>query len=66
MPHVSCEGTSCKVDAPPTANIATPGWYQMFVLDGGVPAIGVYVRIGGDPGAIGNWPQGPDFTVPGI
>lgn len=66
MPRVSCTGTSCLVDAPPTVNIATPGWYQMFVLDGGVPAVGVYVRIGGDPGAIGNWPQGPDFTVPGI
>ncbi len=66
MPNMRCTGTSCSVDAPPTANIAPPGWYQMFVLDGGVPAVGVYVRIGGDPGSIGNWPQGPDFTVPGI
>ncbi|KAL2141040.1 hypothetical protein VTI28DRAFT_2930 [Corynascus sepedonium] len=66
MPRVSCTGTSCTVDAPPTANICPPGWYQFFVLDGGVPAVGVYVRIGGDPGQIGNWPQGPDFSVPGV
>ncbi|EAQ93303.1 hypothetical protein CHGG_01538 [Chaetomium globosum CBS 148.51] len=66
MPRVSCTGTSCTVDAPTTANIAPPGWYQFFVLDGGVPAVGVYVRIGGDPAQIGNWPQGPDFTTPGV
>ncbi|KAL2134895.1 hypothetical protein VTI74DRAFT_10530 [Chaetomium olivicolor] len=66
MPRVSCTGTSCLVDAPPNANVAPPGWYQFFVLDGGVPAVGVYVRIGGDPGKIGNWPQAPDFSVPGI
>ncbi|KAL2165179.1 hypothetical protein VTH06DRAFT_475 [Thermothelomyces fergusii] len=66
MPRVSCRGTACTVDAPPTANICPPGWYQFFVLDGGIPAVGVYVRIGGDPGGIGNWPQGPDFTVPGV
>ncbi|KAJ4297155.1 hypothetical protein N0V88_004073 [Collariella sp. IMI 366227] len=66
MPRVSCTGTVCEVDAPPNANLCPPGWYQFFVLDGGVPAVGVYVRIGGDPGEIGNWLQGPDFTVPGI
>lgn len=66
MPRVSCTGTSCTLDAPPNANIAPPGWYQMFVLDGGIPAIGVYVRIGGDPGQIGNWPQNPSFTTPGV
>ncbi|KAL2168473.1 hypothetical protein VTG60DRAFT_7209 [Thermothelomyces hinnuleus] len=66
MPRVSCRGTSCTVDAPPTPNICPPGWYQFFVLDGGIPAVGVYVRIGGDPGQIGNWPQAPDFSVPGV
>ncbi|KAK4158470.1 putative fungistatic metabolite [Chaetomidium leptoderma] len=67
IPKVTCTGgTSCTIDAPPNANICPPGWYQLFVLDGGVPAVGVYVRIGGDPGKLGNWPQGPDFTTPGI
>ncbi|KAK3336500.1 glyoxal oxidase-like protein [Cercophora scortea] len=65
MPKVSCAGTSCTVDAPP-AYIAPPGWYQFFVLDGGVPAVGVYVRIGGDPANLGNWPNFSDFTVPGV
>ncbi|KAK4034106.1 glyoxal oxidase N-terminus-domain-containing protein [Parachaetomium inaequale] len=66
MPKVTCTGTACRVDAPTNANICPPGWYQFFVLDGGVPAVGVYVRIGGDPAKLGNWPQGPDFTTPGI
>ncbi|KAM7191558.1 putative fungistatic metabolite [Naviculisporaceae sp. PSN 640] len=66
MPRVSCTGTSCTVDAPPTANIAPPGWYQMFVLDGGIPAVGKYVRIGGDPAQLGNWPNFPDFDRPGM
>jgi hypothetical protein len=66
LPRVSCTGTACTVDAPPNANIAPPGWYQFFVLDGGIPAVGVYVRIGGDPAQLGNWPQYPDFSTPGI
>ncbi len=66
MPKVSCAGTQCYVDAPPNNKVCPPGWYQFFVLDGGIPAIGVYVRIGGDPGSIGNWPQATGFTVPGV
>jgi len=66
MPNVECSGTSCTVDAPPDAHVCPPGWYQFFVLDGGVPAVGVYVRIGGDPAEIGNWPDFDDFTLPGI
>lgn len=66
VPRMSCAGTSCTVDAPPDAHVCPPGWYQFFVLDGGIPAVGVYVRIGGDPAALGNWPDFPDFTVPGV
>ncbi len=66
MPRVSCTGTACTVDAPINKNVCPPGWYQFFVLDGGIPAVGVYVRIGGDPGKIGNWPQATGFTVPGV
>ncbi|KAK4168541.1 putative copper radical oxidase [Cladorrhinum sp. PSN259] len=66
FPRVVCVGTSCQVDAPPNGKVAPPGWYQLFVLDGGVPAVGVYVRIGGDPAGLGNWPQGPDFSRPGL
>lgn len=66
FPAVTCSGTSCTVTAPPNAHVCPPGWYQFFVLDGGVPAVGVFVRIGGDPAKIGNWPQGNGFTRPGI
>jgi hypothetical protein len=66
QPIVNCGGGTCTMTAPPNANVCPPGWYQMFLLDGGIPAVGVYVRIGGDPSKLGNWPQFPDFTVPGI
>ncbi|RYP76919.1 hypothetical protein DL771_001472 [Monosporascus sp. 5C6A] len=64
FPAFACQGTSCTVTAPPNEYIAPPGWYQMFVLEDGVPAVGTYVRIGGDPAELGNWPQG--FNLPGI
>lgn len=66
FPETSCSGTSCTVTAPPGKYIAPPGWYQFFVLDGGIPAVGVYVRIGGDPAGVGNWPPGDSFTRPGV
>ncbi|KJK78891.1 hypothetical protein H634G_05705 [Metarhizium anisopliae BRIP 53293] len=66
FPAVSCSGTSCTVTSPPSKYIAPPGWYQFFVLDGGIPAVGVYVRIGGDPAGLGNWPKGTGFNPPGV
>lgn len=66
FPEVSCAGTTCTVTAPPNKYIAPPGWFQVFVLDGGIPAIGVFVRIGGDPAQLGNWPQGTGFHPPGV
>lgn len=66
FPSVSCSGVSCTVVAPPRNHIAPPGWYQFFVLDGGIPAVGMFVRIGGDPAKVGNWPSGTGFTRPGV
>ena len=66
FPAVSCQGTSCTVVAPPGPYVCPPGWYQFFVLDGGIPAVGVYVRIGGDPANLGEWPQADGFTTPGM
>ena len=66
FPDVSCQGTSCTVTAPPGKYIAPPGWFQFFVLDGGIPGVGVYVRIGGDPAQLGNWPEGAGFNPPGV
>ncbi|CAI4216449.1 unnamed protein product [Parascedosporium putredinis] len=65
FPEVQCSGRSCTVVSPPDAHVCPPGWYQFFVLDGGIPAVGVYVRIGGDPARLGEWPEGP-FTRPGM
>lgn len=66
FPDVSCQGKTCTVKAPPNAYICPPGWYQFFVLDGGVPAVGVFVRIGGDPARLGDWPKSNGFTRPGV
>lgn len=66
FPEFSCNGNTCTVTAPPNAFVSPPGWWQMFVLDGPTPSHSNWVRIGGDPGALGNWPDFPDFTVPGV
>jgi hypothetical protein len=68
FPAVSCFGSSCTVTTPPNSHVCPPGWFQMFVLDSqGTPSVGQWVRIGGDPAQIGNWPAGfADFSVPGV
>ena len=67
FPAVSCSGNTCTVTAPPDNKICPPGWFQMFVLDGPTPSHSQWVRIGGDPAEIGNWPAGlADFHPPGM
>lgn len=66
FPALTCTGTTCTVTSPPSKYIAPPGWYQFFVLDGGIPGVGVFVRIGGDPAGLGNWPKGTGFNPPGV
>lgn len=65
FPAVTCDGTSCTVTSPPNAHACPPGWYMMFVLDGPTPSVGQFVRIGGDPANLGNWPNLPGFPLPG-
>lgn len=66
MPAVSCSGTTCTITAPPNVNVAPAGWFQLWVLDNGIPSNASWVRIGGDPGNLGSWPSGfSDFTAPG-
>ena len=66
IPAVSCSGTTCSITAPPNVNVAPAGWFQLFVLDNGIPSTASWVRIGGDPGNLGSWPSGfSDFTPPG-
>jgi hypothetical protein len=66
FPDVSCSGKTCTVTAPPNAFVSPPSWYQMFVLDGPTPSHSIWVRIGGDPGRLGDWPKLPGFTAPGV
>ena len=66
FPQVSCNGNDCAIEAPPNVNVCPPGWFMLFVLDGPTPSHSQWVRIGGDPAELGNWPQGGPFTPPGI
>ncbi|KAI0321754.1 copper radical oxidase [Amylostereum chailletii] len=66
FPEFSCAGTVCTITAPPNAFISPPGWHQLFILDEPTPSVSHFVRIGGDPGSLGNWPNAPGFTVPGV
>lgn len=67
FPACSCSGTTCTVVAPPNANISPPSWHQMFLLDdNNIPSNATWVRIGGDPAQLGNWPNFPDFNTPGM
>ncbi|CZR53720.1 related to glyoxal oxidase precursor [Phialocephala subalpina] len=66
FPAFSCSGNVCTVTAPPNAHVCPPGWHMLFVLDDGVPSYAEWVRIGGDPAGLGNWPDYPDFTLPGV
>ncbi|KAL8733207.1 MAG: hypothetical protein Q9166_002224 [cf. Caloplaca sp. 2 TL-2023] len=66
FPAVSCAGGTCTITTPPNKNVCPPGWYQVFLLDGPTPSVSTWVRIGGDPAGIGNWPPGPNFKKPGV
>ncbi|KAL7277999.1 hypothetical protein ACG7TL_007952 [Trametes sanguinea] len=66
FPEFSCNGNTCTVTAPPNAFVSPPGWHQLWILDGPTPSHSNWVRIGGDPGELGNWPNFPDFTRPGV
>ncbi|KAJ8597264.1 copper radical oxidase-like protein [Rhizopogon salebrosus TDB-379] len=66
FPAFSCSGNTCTITAPPNAYVCPPGWHQLFILDGPTPSHSAWVRIGGDPGQLGNWPAYSDFTTPGV
>jgi hypothetical protein len=67
FPAFTCSSeTTCTVTAPPNSHVAPPAWHQLFVLDGPTPSLSTWVRIGGDPAELGNWPDLPGFDVPGI
>ncbi|MCJ1315893.1 hypothetical protein MMC15_001213 [Xylographa vitiligo] len=66
FPAFSCAGTTCTITAPPNSHVCPPGWFQLFVVDNGNPSNAQYVRIGGDPASLGNWPDFPDFNIPGV
>ncbi|KAI0033597.1 hypothetical protein K488DRAFT_84794 [Vararia minispora EC-137] len=66
FPEFSCSGNICTITAPPNSFVSPPGWHQLFILDGPTPSHSQFVRIGGDPGELGNWPNFPDFSLPGV
>ena len=65
FPAFNCAGNTCTITAPPNAFVSPPSWYQLFILDGPTPSHSKWVRIGGDPGRLGEWPPFADFSKPG-
>jgi len=66
FPAFTCNGNTCTITAPPNSHVSPPAWHKLYFVDGKkTPSHGVYVRIGGDPGNTGSWPQDPKFIVPG-
>ncbi|OXV07564.1 hypothetical protein Egran_04670, partial [Elaphomyces granulatus] len=61
-----CYENVCSITAPPNSHVSPPGWFMLFILDGPTPSNASFVRIGGDPGLLGNWPQLHDFKIPGV
>ncbi|KAG8762832.1 hypothetical protein FRC20_008339 [Serendipita sp. 405] len=66
FPKFTCNVNACTITAPTNAHVCPPGWYQLFVLDGPTPSNSQWVRIGGDPASLGNWPADPAFSPPGM
>lgn len=68
FPEFSCISSRCSITTPPNGHITGgPGWFMLFVLNGqGVPSVAQWVRIGGDPAGLGDWPNAPGFTLPGV
>lgn len=66
FPAFTCSGSTCTITAPPNAHVSPPGWHQLFILDGPTPSNSTWIRIGGDPAGLGNWPNFPDFSLPGV
>ncbi|KAG6812809.1 hypothetical protein H0H92_000267 [Tricholoma furcatifolium] len=66
FPAFTCSGTTCTITAPPNAGVSPPAWHQLFILDGPTPSNSQWVRIGGDPAQLGNWPDLPGFDLPGV
>ena len=66
FPAFSCAGNTCTITAPPNNKVAPPSWHQLFLLDNGIPSNSQWIRCGGDPGSLGNWPPSTAFTKPGV
>jgi len=66
FPAFSCSEATCTITAPPNSGVCPPGWYQLFILSGPTPSVSKWVRIGGDPSQLGNWPDLSGFTHPGV
>ncbi|KDB24565.1 hypothetical protein H109_03533 [Trichophyton interdigitale MR816] len=66
FPAFSCSFGTCTITAPPDSHTCPPGWFMLFVLDGPTPSVASFVRIGGDPGRLGDWPATGGFPLPGV
>ncbi len=48
------------LQTPPSANVAPPGWYMLFVLNDGVPSLAKWVRLDGSAPDVAAIPPEPE------
>lgn len=53
------------LQSPPSANVAMPGWYMLFVLDNGVPSVARWILLSPTAADVPAGPPPPDPDDPG-
>ncbi len=53
------------LQSPPSANVAPPGWYMLFLLNDGVPSVAQWVQLDGTAADVPAVPPDPPPPGPG-
>jgi hypothetical protein len=62
---VSTSAGGISVQSPPSANVAPPGWYMLFLVKDGVPSMAKWVRLDGTAADVAAMPPAPpDVAAP--
>jgi hypothetical protein len=66
LAKVAAHAGGVTLQSPPSANVAPPGWYMLFVLDNGVPSVARWVLLSPTAAAVpASPPSPPDPDDPG-
>ena len=56
-------GNRFNLVLPGSRNVVTPGWYALHIVEDGTPSKSIWIRVGGDPVNLYQWPQNPSFSL---